>query len=366
MINLLQKLLQKVIKSLLPTPKFPLRKLLPLKSRLPTFIFPQISTPLWWPPKMARCFSFTATRDYCYRYGFVRAGMTPTTVDFHDGTTMHCWVPKAPKKARPNLLCIHGFGANAMWQWAGHLRALLAHYNVYIPDLLFFGESYTTLPDRTESFQARCVIRLMQELGVTRMSVAGISYGGFVAYQIAALFPEAVDQVVLCCTGVCLEPKDLEQGLFKVSDLDAAVGILIPQTPAKLRELMRFSFCKPPRPPPSCFLEDFIHVMCTEYVKEKKELIMELVKDRKCSEMPRITQPTLIIWGEQDQIFPLELGHRLKGHIGDNAELVVIKNAGHAVNLEKPKEFFRHLKRFLIEPLYDRKIDSESLLGKPR
>ncbi|KAF8019771.1 hypothetical protein BT93_G0457 [Corymbia citriodora subsp. variegata] len=62
----------------------------------------------------------------------------------------------------------------------------------------------------------------------------------------------------------------------------------------------------------------------------------------------KFEQPTLLVWGELDQIFPLELGHRLKRHIGDSAELVVIKNAGHAVNLEKPKEFIMHLKLFLL------------------
>lgn len=36
-------------------------------------------------------------------------------------------------------------------------------------------------------------------------------------------------------------------------------------------------------------------------------------------------------------------------HIEGNAELVVIRNAGHAVNLEKPKEFTKQLKAFLVD-----------------
>lgn len=36
-------------------------------------------------------------------------------------------------------------------------------------------------------------------------------------------------------------------------------------------------------------------------------------------------------------------------HLGENAELVVIKNAGHAFNIEKPKEFYKHLKCFLVD-----------------
>lgn len=55
--------------------------------------------------------------------------------------------------------------------------------------------------------------------------------------------------------------------------------------------------------------------MFTQYVEEKKELLLAIAKDRKLSDLPKITQPTLIVWGDQDKIFPLELGHRLKRFI---------------------------------------------------
>lgn len=104
------------------------------------------------------------------------------------------------------------------------------------------------------------MMRLMEAHGVHRMSLAGISYGGFVGYSMAVQFPEVIEKVVLCCAGVCLEEKDMEAGLFRVSNLDDAATILMPQTPEKLRELMRLSFFKPARGVPSFFLTDFIDV----------------------------------------------------------------------------------------------------------
>lgn len=38
-------------------------------------------------------------------------------------------------------------------------------------------------------------------------------------------------------------------------------------------------------------------------------------------------------------------------HLGENAQLVVIKNAGHALNMEKPKEMYKNLKSFLIDSI---------------
>ncbi|KAJ9567665.1 hypothetical protein OSB04_003631 [Centaurea solstitialis] len=301
---------------------------------------------------MTKCFSFTASRNRCLRSTFSSSGLRSTLTDLGDGTVIHCWVPKARKETRPNLLLIHGFGANAMWQWGPDIiPKFVRHYNVYVPDLVFFGDSFTTRSDRTESFQARCVHRVMEANSVRKVTVVGLSYGGFVAYSLAAQFKELVERVVICCAGVCLEEKDIAEGLFPVKNVADAADILVPQTPEKMKELMRFTFVKPPVKTPNCILVDFIDEMCSEHIKEKKELILTLAKDRKLSEIPKIPQPTMIIWGDKDQVFPLELGYRLQRHLGDNAVMVVIKNTGHAYIVEKPKEFYKHLKSFLLPPL---------------
>lgn len=209
---------------------------------------------------MARCLSFTGSADWFYRSFFSYSGLRSIKTDLYDGTFMHCWMPKTLKPTKPNLLLVHGFGANAMWQYGDLLRYLMPRFNIYVPDLLFFGDSSTSRPEREEAFQAQCVMRLMEAHGVTKMSLVGISYGGFVGYSMAAQYPEAVEKVVLCCTGVCLEEKDLREGLFEVSDLDEVADILMPQTPERLRELMKFAFVRPVKGVPSCFLSDYIDV----------------------------------------------------------------------------------------------------------
>ncbi|PKA50767.1 hypothetical protein AXF42_Ash017646 [Apostasia shenzhenica] len=357
----------------MPSLRSPLRFVLPHPS--PAMV-PSPSPP---PPP---CLSFTAYRDWCYSRSFLSAGLRPSVVDLDGGrTTIRCWSPLSPDpESRPSLLLIHGFGANAMWQWASYVRSLLrAGFDLYIPDLLFFGGSVTTRFERNEVFQAECVMAAIKAMGVQRLrAVVGVSYGGFVGHRIAAMYPAAVERVVLICAGVCLEEKDLGEGMFVVNDLAEAASILVPQTPERLRQLVRLSHCRPPPLLPTCFLADYIHVsgaepyhtfwnaitwrflaMCTDYVDEKTELIFALIRDRKLSDLPKISQasfypvvvnPTLIIWGEQDRIFPLELGRRLKRHLEGNSQIAVIKNAGHAVNLEKSKELCKHLKAFVVDP----------------
>ena len=47
--------------------------------------------------------------------------------------------------------------------------------------------------------------------------------------------------------------------------------------------------------------------------------------------------PMLIIWGEHDEVFPIEFGQKLSTDF--DAELFVIPNTRHAPNIERPKLF---------------------------
>ncbi|GJZ76390.1 monoacylglycerol lipase ABHD6-like protein isoform X2 [Tanacetum coccineum] len=169
--------------------------------------------------------------------------LVPQDIFLKVWSEIHCWIPKTKKHTRPDFLLLHGFGANAMWQWGPHvIPKLIHHFNVYVPDLVFFGDSVTTRSERSDSFQAECVYRVMVVNDVKKVRVVGLSYGGFVAYSMAVQFKEMVEQVVICCVGVCLEMKDLDDGLFPVKTLEEAAEILLPQTPEKMKELMKFTY----------------------------------------------------------------------------------------------------------------------------
>ncbi|KAL5198915.1 hypothetical protein ABZP36_002427 [Zizania latifolia] len=309
------------------------------------------------PPATARgrsILSFAAARDRCFSRRFFKAGLRPLAIPIPAGddpaTIVHMWVPANPP--RNPLLLLHGFGASATWQWAPYLHPLIAAgFDPIVPDLLFFGASCTRLPDRSDAFQARSIKAAMEAIGVTRFGLVGVSYGGFVGYRMAAMYPEWVERVALVCAGVCLEEKDLAEGLFPVAGVDEAAALLVPRRPEEVRRLVRLTFVRPPCIMPSCFLQDYIKVMGSDHIQEKTELLYSLINERQLSDLPKISQPALIVWGEHDRVFPMELAHRLKRHLGGNSQLVVIRNAGHAVNLEKPKDVCRNIIEFFQQPV---------------
>ncbi|HKX43274.1 MAG TPA: alpha/beta fold hydrolase, partial [Burkholderiaceae bacterium] len=59
-----------------------------------------------------------------------------------------------------------------------------------------------------------------------------------------------------------------------------------------------------------------------------------------------ITVPTLVVWGQYDELIPIAKGRRLAAEI-PGAKLVVVPDAGHAPMIETPTAFLAALEDFL-------------------
>ncbi|MCS5599620.1 MAG: alpha/beta hydrolase, partial [Rhodospirillales bacterium] len=62
----------------------------------------------------------------------------------------------------------------------------------------------------------------------------------------------------------------------------------------------------------------------------------------------RIDIPTLILWGDQDKIFPAEYATAFKELI-PHAQIEILNQCGHVPHMDRPDEFYPRLKSFLSE-----------------
>src|SRR3954454_11115232 len=97
----------------------------------------------------------------------------------------------------PPLLLLHGLTAN-LFDWQGWAERLRDRHRVIRLDLPGHG---LTGPDPRQRYAwpetAAFALAFLDRLGVRRASVAGSSYGGAVAWHLAAQAPERVDRLVL-------------------------------------------------------------------------------------------------------------------------------------------------------------------------
>ncbi|CAN1786678.1 2-hydroxymuconate semialdehyde hydrolase [Linum perenne] len=279
---------------------------------------------------------------------FAAAGLTQQTIHTDSTTTVNFWGPTSHNIDKPTLVFIHGFGPVAMWQWSGQVQSFSPHYNVYVPDLVFFGESYTTSSRRSEVFQAETVVALLEKVGVKRYSVVGTSYGGFVAYHMARMWPERVEKVVVASSGVNMRKSDNED-LVKRGKVETISDLMLPQTPSQLRALLDVAANRNLRLVPGFVLRGFVQKLYADKRNEKLELLKGLTigQDDTVNLSP-LQQEVLIIWGEKDKIFPLKMAHELNGLIGKkNVKLEIMKKASHVPQIEYPAKFNAIVKTFL-------------------
>jgi pimeloyl-ACP methyl ester carboxylesterase len=283
------------------------------------------------------------------RAQWISLGLKSKQIQLSNGTSLHCWVlqnkPHSIENQRPTLLLIHGFGADGLNGWDTQICGLGKHFDLLIPDLIFFGDSTTTSSERTELFQAECMKNMVEYLGVESVIVVGHSYGGFVAFWMAHKYPNVVRRLVIVSSAVCMTPSTNDSLLkeFESSDIK---DLLLPNNARDLKISLSISFYKLPWIPAFIY-EDLLQA--TERNRELKTQLADgiIIGSKNSQALPTVNQDVLIVWGEKDRIFRLEEAYALQRHIGEKAKLVVIKECGHALPLQKPTELKQTILKFL-------------------
>ncbi|XP_073129560.1 uncharacterized protein [Henckelia pumila] len=294
------------------------------------------------------CLSIVSLYGAFLRRSLASAGLSSQSLEIDSGTTIFFWGPSAACGTKPPLILIHGFGPHGIWQWRPQITFFAREFDVYVPDLLFFGHSYSDSSDRSEVFQAACIAKLLQKLGIRRYSVVGTSYGGFVAYRMSEMWPERVEKVVIASSGVNLRPRDNVE-LMKRAGIENIEDLMLPCAAGQLRTLLGLCVFRRLYLP-DFFLNDILDKLYSENRKEKLELLRGLRlgrDDNTVNNISPLSQDVLIVWGEHDKIFLLEKAIELSKLVGEKTRLQVIKNASHVPQLENPACFNNIVKNFL-------------------
>ncbi|XP_058785997.1 uncharacterized protein LOC131660716 isoform X2 [Vicia villosa] len=292
--------------------------------------------------------SFSGLYSGYLRRCFTGSGLFSQKINIDNETTLHVWGPTNQSTHKPSLVLIHGFGPTAIWQWRKQVQFLAPHFNVYVPDLIFFGESTTRSKERSEKFQAESVGKLLEKLGLKKCHVAGTSYGGIVAYNLAKMLgEERIEKVVICSSGVNMT-KNHNVKLLERAGVEKIEDLMLPTSPQNLRKLMTLAVAKSISFMPDFLLKDFLKKLYTENRKEKMELLGGLSLGKiDTSNISPLQQEVLIIWGEDDKIFPVQMAHELKEVISKKARIELIKEASHVPQAENPEEFNNIIFNFL-------------------
>ena len=240
----------------------------------------------------------------------------------------------------PPLLLLHGYVGDGSTTWRPQLEGLADDFTVVAWDAPGSGGS----SDPPETFgmaeYADCLAGFLDQLGLVRPHVAGLSFGGALALELSRRHPDLVRTLILVSAyagwagslPVAVADERLRQA-FVLADLspDKLVAALLPTMFAGATSQET--------------VEAFAESMLAFHPDGLRAMARALAEDLS-EALPRVDMPTLVVHGEHDVRAPRPVAEHLHAGI-TGSKLIVLPDAGHLCNLEAPQQFNEAVRGFL-------------------
>lgn len=250
------------------------------------------------------------------------------------------WLQGGNPDGEPVLL-LHGFGS-CKENWLPLLPFLARHFQLFIPDLPGWGQSHFC-PEKSYGFDHQ-VARLASWGEITLPSpahIVGSSMGGGIGALLAARHPELTRSLTLMnAAGVAgHEHTPFERGLKQ------GRNSLIAHNMKGVLDLLGSTMANPALP---LLMTPFAYWDLVSRRHVNQHMFRQLLQHTPCEEQPSysaITAPTLILWGEQDEVIHISCGETFKTLI-PHAKNKHLRGVGHMPMVETPRLSARVLRQF--------------------
>ena len=243
------------------------------------------------------------------------------------------------------ILFVHGFPLNRT-MWAPQVSALVGRSRCIAADLRGFGESSVRPPYSMDQY-ADDLVQLLDQLRIDKVTVVGLSMGGYVSFALWRRHKRRIRALVLADTRATADTKEAlvkrrktidtarSEGATAVANLQ--IASLVGKTTAEKN--------------PDTY--DAVHRMIAQSNVEGIVGGLEAMMTRPDSTptLETIDVPTLIIVGEEDVLTPPSDARAMQER-SPGSRLEIIEHAGHLSNMERPAAFNHLLTEFLVALTY--------------
>jgi pimeloyl-ACP methyl ester carboxylesterase len=247
---------------------------------------------------------------------------------------------------KETILFIHGLGSYAP-AWKKNIEELKSSYRCIAIDLPGYGRSSKGEYEGSMTFFSKSVIAFMDSLGLDQVNLAGHSMGGQISIVTSLSHPDRVKKLLLFAPAGIETFTEGEKQWFR--DIISAKGVMLTPLDA-IESNLGSNFYK--MPDDAFFMVEDRYAMTGAgeeflwycYIIPKS--VSGMVDQPVIKDLPKISQPTLIVMGAADQLIPNRYLHggtsrkiaEKGGELIPNSRVEVVKKAGHFVMFEKASE----------------------------
>ncbi|MDZ7765209.1 MAG: alpha/beta hydrolase [Melioribacteraceae bacterium] len=252
------------------------------------------------------------------------------------------------------IIFVHGLGSY-LRAWEKNISELKKEFRVIAIDLPGYGKSSKELHPGTPEFYSDVIAQFMDALEIDKANIAGHSMGGQAAIALSLKYPDRVKRIILAAPAGIEEFTEGQKEWFR--EVMTVQGVKL--TPVhQLRANVYANFYNMPDDA-EFMITDRIALREAEkfdnYCYTVVQSVKGMVDQPVVHLLPKITQPTLIVFGENDNLIPnpylnpgftADIG-RKGNELIQNSELVIIPECGHFLQFEKPEVFNEAVRNFL-------------------
>ncbi len=265
-------------------------------------------------------------------------GFEQLDVDTKYGTTH---VIRGGDESKPDLLLFHGVGDNSALMWIYNAAELVKHFRITAIDAVGgAGKSVPGAGYGKDFDQKKWLREVMDDLKIEKAHAAGVSYGCYLAQLVKIRLPERIGRIVCMSGGVSVETEG--SNMFKMMKLFLPEALF--PTEGNVLKLLK----KLTGPDNDNLLEN------SELMNHWKLLLKnfnnmsmgrhKLEKFTK-QEIEGIKDDALFLIGDHDRLTYTKNCTDAADKLGVRYE--IIRNAGHALNHEKPDIVNKRMIEFL-------------------
>ncbi len=227
--------------------------------------------------------------------------------------------------------------------WYFMLPAFAKEYKIVLCDFIFQGQSDKTGDVRDFDQHAADIIGLIEALTIKKINVAGLSYGSLVAQNMAVNYPDKINKLILLSTFAHKTPytEAISVAWLNSLNMGGYAHMFDVMLPTVLGEMY---FSNPLIPIDT--LKSAKQTQNTDVTALRKLMTATAQRPDYRPKLKGIQNPTLVIQGEKDVLFPVHMAQEVADAI-PGSTLEVVAGVGHTLNLEAIPQITKLITEFI-------------------